>query len=227
MSDADEIVPLVYGPEQREYCSHTKAVAECFVLAANRQHGMLTTGIRPAGIFGEGDLSLTKRTVGTPQARKLRIQIGDGTNKLDFAYVGNTASAHVLAVSDLQRAVKSSAPVPPSEGVDGEAFFVTNGEPIPFWDFARTIEAAARHLVKNEGIVRSTTFGAKNTTFSRSTMRFACMTRSFRIDKTTSVIALANGPIPTPTNLGQGADASKSHSVVLDNYDAYTDDLMK
>ncbi|MCJ1432717.1 hypothetical protein MMC27_002074 [Xylographa pallens] len=201
MSDVDESFPLVYKPEQREYYTHTKAVAESLVLAANAQHGMLTTAIRPAGIFGEGDLVMIKRMVATAQEGKLRIQIGDGTNKFDFTYVGNAASAHVLAVKALLRAVKSNTPIPPGERVAGEAFFVTNGEPMPFWDFARAIGAAAGHPVKKEDVwiipkrlgyvigavaewvVWATTFGAKNSTFNRTTIRFACMTRTFRIDK--------------------------------------------
>ncbi|MCJ1289620.1 hypothetical protein MMC34_001153 [Xylographa carneopallida] len=201
LSNADENFPLVYVPEQREYYTHTKAVAECLVLAANGQHGMLTTAIRPAGMFGENDLVLTKRMIGIAQEGKLRIQIGDGTNKFDFTYVGNAASAHLLALEALLRSVKSSTPIPPNERVEGEAFFVTNGEPMPFWDFARAIGAAAGHPVKKEDVwvipkrlgyaigaiaewvVWATTFGTKNSTFTRSTIRFACMTRTFCIDK--------------------------------------------
>ncbi|MCJ1392090.1 hypothetical protein MMC18_004957 [Xylographa bjoerkii] len=51
--------------------------------------------------------------------------------------------------------------------------------------------------------------------------------QSLSIPKITSVIALARRHIQTPSNLGKSADTSKFHSVVIDNYDTYTDDVMK
>ncbi|MCJ1399425.1 hypothetical protein MMC11_002627 [Xylographa trunciseda] len=51
--------------------------------------------------------------------------------------------------------------------------------------------------------------------------------QSLSIPEITSVIALARRHIPTPSNLGKSADTSKFHSVVIDNYDTYTDDVMK
>ena len=43
------------------------------------------------------------------------------------------------------------------------------------------------------------------------------------IPKISSIIAVARHPISAPANLVQGADASKLHSVVLDDYDSYPD----
>ncbi|KAL2039747.1 hypothetical protein N7G274_007606 [Stereocaulon virgatum] len=43
------------------------------------------------------------------------------------------------------------------------------------------------------------------------------------IPKITSVIAVARRPISAPVDLVQSADASKLHSVVLDDYDSYPD----
>ncbi|MCJ1451528.1 hypothetical protein MMC28_001867 [Mycoblastus sanguinarius] len=51
--------------------------------------------------------------------------------------------------------------------------------------------------------------------------------QSLSIPKFTSVIAIARRPVSTPSNLSQGADASKLHSVVLDNYCSYPDDVNK
>lgn len=51
--------------------------------------------------------------------------------------------------------------------------------------------------------------------------------QSLSIPKITSVIALARHPVATPSNLGKGADASKLHSVVLDSYGSYPDDVIK
>lgn len=50
--------------------------------------------------------------------------------------------------------------------------------------------------------------------------------QSLGIPKITSVIAIARRPVSTPLNLGQGADVSKLHSVVLDDYGSYPDDVI-
>ena len=51
--------------------------------------------------------------------------------------------------------------------------------------------------------------------------------QSLSVPKITSVIALARQPVTTPLNLAQGADASKLHSVILDNYGSYPDEVNK
>ena len=56
--------------------------------------------------------------------------IGDGQNLVDFTYVTNAAYAHVLAMEKLVD--HKSVPA-------GEVYFITNGEPRPFWDFICTI----------------------------------------------------------------------------------------
>ena len=51
--------------------------------------------------------------------------------------------------------------------------------------------------------------------------------QSLSIPKVTSVYALARKPVSTPSNLVKGSDASKLHSVVLDSYGSYPDDVKK
>ena len=51
--------------------------------------------------------------------------------------------------------------------------------------------------------------------------------QSLSIPKITSVIAIARRPVSAPSNLGHGADTTKLHSVVLDSYDTYPDDVKK
>ncbi|KAL7587653.1 hypothetical protein Lser_V15G40846 [Lactuca serriola] len=55
--------------------------------------------------------------------------IGDGTNMYDFTYVENVAHAHVCA----ERALASDGSA--SKRAAGEAYFITNMEPIKFWEF--------------------------------------------------------------------------------------------
>jgi sterol-4alpha-carboxylate 3-dehydrogenase (decarboxylating) len=59
------------------------------------------------------------------------MQMGDNTNLVDFAYVGNVADAHVLAADCLcsERA----------DLVAGQIFFITNGTPLPYWDVSRMV----------------------------------------------------------------------------------------
>jgi len=103
----------------------TKAEAEALVLAANGQHGMHTAAIRPHGIFGPGDRQFFPVLVESARKGKTKYALGEGRNVADFTFVGNVAHAHLLAAEKLGK-------VP---GVDGQAFFVTNDAPVPFWDF--------------------------------------------------------------------------------------------
>lgn len=65
------------------------------------------------------------------------FQIGDDKHLTDFCYASNVADAHVLAADQL---------LPDRSDVHGQAFFVSNGEPVPFWDFGRRIYASFRNL---------------------------------------------------------------------------------
>ena len=51
--------------------------------------------------------------------------------------------------------------------------------------------------------------------------------QSLSMPKITSVIAVARRPVCTPLNPVQGADASKLHSVILDDYGSYPDEVIK
>lgn len=83
---------------------------------------------------------------------KTKYQVGDNDNLFDFTYVENVAYGHVLAVLALLTTHKFLPTVPiDTERVDGEAFFITNGEPVYFWDFARAVwhEAGDRLPLKS------------------------------------------------------------------------------
>ena len=111
------------------------------MLEANRNpENFLTCAIRPAGIFGEGDVQLLPKIVGAYRKGQTKFQVGPNTNMFDFTYVENVAHGHVLGVLALLQTHKVLPTVPlDHERVDGEAFFITNGEPVYFWDFARAV----------------------------------------------------------------------------------------
>ncbi|KAK1914826.1 hypothetical protein P3342_010815 [Pyrenophora teres f. teres] len=139
--NADERWPLITGDDQPEYYTTTKAYAETAVLEANRKpENFLTCAIRPAGIFGEGDVQLLPKMVGAYRKGQTKFQVGPNTNMFDFTYVENVAHGHVLGVLALLQTHKVLPTIPlDHERVDGEAFFITNGEPVYFWDFARAV----------------------------------------------------------------------------------------
>ncbi|KAK0516448.1 hypothetical protein JMJ35_001051 [Cladonia borealis] len=196
--DADERSPVLYMPVQRSAYSHTKALAESIVLEANRKNDcLLTTSIRPSGLFGENDLTTVKPMVEAAASGKYKYQVGDGNNTFDWTYVGNAAQAHILAALAL---VKAGPLAKQGEGVDGEAFFVTNDEPMPFWKFARALGTAAGYPTREdiriiprtvglamatiaEWLVWITSFGRRKSSMTRHGIRYSTMTRTFRIDK--------------------------------------------
>ncbi|KAK0119926.1 erg26, C-3 sterol dehydrogenase [Cadophora gregata] len=144
--NADERWPVIPAKAQAEYYSTTKAQAEALVLAANRSPNapnFLTCSLRPAGIFGEGDVQLIPPMINVHRTNKTGFQLGDNQNLFDFTYVLNVAHAHLLAAFALVQTYKLGTAPLDYEKVDGEAFFVTNDEPVYFWDFARAVWKAA------------------------------------------------------------------------------------
>ena len=166
------------------------------VLSANCQE-LRTLCLRPPVIYGERDGQLIPGVLAILQDKKTHIQLGDNTNLYDSIYVGNAALAHVTAAKALLRNDASNLKV------DGEAFFITDDAPIPFWDFQRKIWAAAgdRTLLAKVYIVPAWvgmaiatvveclfwvfTLGQKlpPKTLRRDVLRYAFTNRTFCIEK--------------------------------------------
>lgn len=200
LRDANEEAPVIYRPQQPEHYAHTKAVAETLVLNANRVGGLLTASIRPTTIHGEGDLLVTANLCRNAYTRKARFQFGDGKNLMDITYVGNVAYAEVLAAKALV-AASSSPPLPESQRVEGEAFFVRNDERYPFWEINRMAARMAGYPVAEEDIwaiplwlvmagaflvqwlVWGLTLGKKEPLLTTRVVRLITIERTFSIDK--------------------------------------------
>ena len=101
----------------------SKAAAEAIVLAANKD-SFATTSIRPFPIIGPGDPLFITYMVDLINQGLTPFCIGEGFNLWDFVYVSNIADAHVLAAKNLL-GNKTAA---------GQAFFISNGEPLPLRD---------------------------------------------------------------------------------------------
>ncbi|KAK6843275.1 sterol-4-alpha-carboxylate 3-dehydrogenase protein [Apiospora arundinis] len=199
--NASETYPVIRGKAQSEYYSETKAEAESIALAANRSEtapNLLTASIRPSGIFGEGDMQAIYHMVNIYEQGKHNVQIGENENLFDFTYVENVAHAHLLAARALLVTAAAETQPLDHERVDGEAFLVTNGEPVYFWDFTRAVWRAAgsdkgpgsawclaRETGLMLGFLSEVYFGLvrKPATFNRQRIIYSCMTRYYDITK--------------------------------------------
>lgn len=135
LKNCDETFPTVEDANGGLIYPRSKAAGERLVLAADDPMGMRTVSLRPALIYGERDNDQIPNLMANYRAGRGRMQIGDGTNLFSNTYGGNSADAHLLAAAKLLQ--------PDPSGVAGEAFFITNGQPHPFWDFPRAIFRAA------------------------------------------------------------------------------------
>ncbi|KAF8077405.1 hypothetical protein N665_1040s0009 [Sinapis alba] len=125
--NANETMP--YPSKHNDSYSATKAEGEALIIKANGINGLLTCCIRPSSIFGPGDRLLVPSLVAAARAGKSKFIIGDGSNLYDFTYVENVVHAHVCA----ERALASGGEV--CAKAAGQAYFITNMEPIKFWEF--------------------------------------------------------------------------------------------
>ncbi|KAI4177918.1 MAG: hypothetical protein LQ343_000002 [Gyalolechia ehrenbergii] len=214
LANANEAYPVLYSPRQPEYYAETKARAESLVLEHNRHASsphMLTTSLRPAGLFGEGDMQLITGMMKALRKSQTKFQLGDNTNLFDFTYVGNAAHAHILAAIALLTTAHKFGTMTPLdfERADGVPFFITNTTPIYFWDFARAVWSAAGDPVSlsapssilaiNEtlGLFIATLMewifwiiflGTKQPSMTRGIVKYSCMTRYFDTGKAQRVL---------------------------------------
>ena len=118
----DETTPL--RPDSRALYSSTKAQAEQAVRAASRD-GFETVVLRPRFVWGRGDTTLLPRL--SEMVRSGRFAwIGGGRHLTDTAHVDNVVEGLMLAAA---------------RGRAGEAYFVTDGEPVVFREFVSAMLA--------------------------------------------------------------------------------------
>jgi nucleoside-diphosphate-sugar epimerase len=129
MEGVNESVP--YPRHFEAHYPRTKAEAEKLVLAANGPD-LATVALRPHLIWGPGDNHLIPRLI--ERARTGRLwRIGASSKKIDTIYIDNAADAHLRAAERL--AVGSP--------VAGKAYFLSQGEPVPTWEFVNRVLQAA------------------------------------------------------------------------------------
>ncbi|MBD16291.1 MAG: 3-beta hydroxysteroid dehydrogenase [Planctomycetaceae bacterium] len=142
----DESAPFDLAWLEQHDChySRSKALAELEVLKANNQGNLRTCALRPHLIWGPRDGQLIPRLIARAKLGRLR-RVGDGTNLVDMTYVENAAEAHLLAANAL--ANKNSP-------VAGNAYFISQGEPVNCWQWIDDILALANVPAVKKSISR-------------------------------------------------------------------------
>jgi nucleoside-diphosphate-sugar epimerase len=113
----------------------TKAEAERLVLAASTPE-LATVAVRPRLVWGRGDTTLLPRLLRAVRSNGLRWVDG-GTHLTSTTHVRNAVEG-VLAAAD--------------RGRGGQAYFLTDGAPVPFREFATAL-LATRGVVPQIGSV--------------------------------------------------------------------------
>lgn len=123
----------------------SKALADAAVLAADSTN-LRTATLRLPAIYGEGDTNFIPQLLRSVRKGEHKMQLGDDKKLFEFVYVKSASEAHLLAAKALLR-TDTTPTGRESPKVHGEAFFITDGEPRHFFDFAREAYAAAGHPV--------------------------------------------------------------------------------
>src|SRR5690554_1455712 len=118
----DESLP--YARLSQAPYADSKIAAEELVLERNSQ-SCLTIAIRPHLIFGPGDTRFLPSILAKADQGILRFAIGRGRSLSDYTYIDNLIDALLLADEKLKGEAIAA----------GKAYFITNGEPMAFWEF--------------------------------------------------------------------------------------------
>ena len=190
IENGDESLP--YSSVSQAPYADSKIAAEKLVLAANGKEGVAICALRPHLIFGPGDNRFMPAILEKGRKGQLRVQVGRGDWLSDYTYVSNLVDAVLLADEALAKGCMNSV-------AGGQAYFITNGEPMQFWDFVRKVAArlgfpstrfrAPQSLVYMiaaimEGFdtLKGGTLNAEDG-FSRFAIRYMCTHHYFSIEK--------------------------------------------
>lgn len=141
-----EDVPYPDDSEQYDWYSRTKKAAEKAVLAANgtllaNGKQMVTTALRPNGIYGENEKKHLPRIADKIEQGVTIFKFGFGITLLDWCYVGNLVQAHVKAAVKLlpsENQIAAGKPYHISDGKPYEPYvflkplFDAMDQPLPF-----------------------------------------------------------------------------------------------
>jgi nucleoside-diphosphate-sugar epimerase len=119
----DETLP--YSRISQAPYADSKIAAEKLVLESSGKDGVHCCAIRPHVVFGAGDNRFIPAILDKARQGKLNRAVGNRDKLSDFTYISNLVEAVEAAEARLL----------PDSPVCGQAYFVTNGEPMAFFDF--------------------------------------------------------------------------------------------
>jgi nucleoside-diphosphate-sugar epimerase len=122
LHDADESLPL--RPDSKAYYCASKAMAEQVVVDAG--DGLETVVVRPRFVWGPGDTTLLPQLVQLVRSKRF-AWVGGGRQRTSVTHVDNVIEGLLLAAE---------------RGRPGQAYFVTDGEPVVFRDFVTRLLAS-------------------------------------------------------------------------------------
>ncbi len=123
IENGDETLP--YSRISQAPYADAKIQAEKDALAFSGTTVTQCCAIRPHVVFGAGDKRFVASIVEKAAQGKLSRAIGNRDKLSDFTYIDNLVDAVVAAEARLT----------PGSPVCGQAYFITNGEPMAFFDF--------------------------------------------------------------------------------------------
>ncbi len=125
--NGDETLP--YSSISQAPYADSKIQAEKDILAFSGKTVTQACAIRPHVVFGAGDNRFMPAILQKAKEGKLKRAIGDRDKLSDFTYVTNLVDAVVAAEDKLV----AGSPV------CSQAYFITNGEPVAFFDFIEKV----------------------------------------------------------------------------------------
>jgi nucleoside-diphosphate-sugar epimerase len=132
----DETAPL--RPDSKaDYCA-TKAMAEEAVRAANGDR-LQTVVVRPRLVWGTGDTTILPGVVDAVRTGRFRW-IAGGHHKTSTTHVDNVVQGLVLGAE---------------RGRPGDAYFVTDGEPVVFRDFITELADTQDVEIPDKGVPKA------------------------------------------------------------------------
>ena len=132
--NGDESLP--YFPLHRhvDHYSRTKSIAEQLVLTSNGRGDLQTCALRLAGVIGRGESRHLPRVLDAIRKGWVRFNYFDEHGgKVDFIGLDNVVQGHVKA------ALKLADPDRKNPGIGGQAFFLSDGRPVPAFDYIKPI----------------------------------------------------------------------------------------
>ena len=216
IEDGDEELP--YSSVSQAPYADSKIAAEKLILGSDGDSGVRTCAIRPHVIFGPGDTRFLPAIIDRASRGKLRFSVGWGKKLSDFTYVDNLTDALLRAADRLG----------PDSSIGGQAYFVTNGEPMAFFDFVGEVleqlelppivgavpfpiaYAVASVAEAYDTIVRGGTLNAENG-LSRFAVKYLCTHHWFNIGK-----ARRDLGYEPAVSLAEGIERTVAHLVATD-----------